>query len=185
MRTLSVSLIATVLAVGTSAVSPPVHAESKLAQIKATIEGVYELVEWNDNGVTHKPPQATGRVYRVNGNYYWIVHNETANGSVDFFGTGKYKITDNSYSYGYEELNLVSRTGSDVHLSRRPELTAKDLRLPHMRSFNLRFEDGVVRNEAADKSIHASDVYDGEIYIYTDNDNHQVRTYKRISGTPR
>ena len=54
-----------------------------------------------------------------------------------------------------------------------------------MRSFNLQFENGVVRDEAADRSIHASEFYDGDTMVYTDNDKHQVRTYKRIKYAPR
>jgi hypothetical protein len=180
MRTLGVSLFATALAFGTSAVSAPAHAESKLAQIREKIEGIYELVEWNDNGVIHKPPQATGRMYEVNGNHFWMAHNETANGSVDYFGTGRYKITENTYSYGYDEEKLVSKSGSNVQLIQPHEAWGKDLVLPHMRTFDLKFENGVVKDEPVDKSIHASGIWDGESYIYTDNDKHQVRTYKRI-----
>ena len=183
IRTLSVCLFAAAVAFGTAAVSPPVPVDSRLARIKAQIEGVYELVEWNDNGVIQKPPQATGRMYRVSGNHFWIAHKETPSGSIDYFGTGKYEITGNSFAYGYAELSRISRTGSDVRLSRLPELALEDIRLPHMRTFNLKFDDGVVRTEPADKSIHASEFYDGETYIYTDKDSHQVRTYRRISGT--
>lgn len=72
------------------------------AEVRAVLEGTWDLVEWHADGVVMRPPEMTGR---------WMVHDGVVmairhrDGPTSFESTaawGEYRITATEWIYGYE-----------------------------------------------------------------------------------
>jgi hypothetical protein len=92
--------------------------EASMEALKAGIEGVYVLREWQRNGEVLHPPQVDARVVLINGRIVFISHDraqETNKKSVAGYGT--YILEPGKFSYRYEEITMVTQTTAGTSVS--------------------------------------------------------------------
>lgn len=78
------------------------------------IEGLWQLVEWHDDGEVLVPPRIGGRSLLENGRLLFMAHRETSTENEYVSGFGEYSIVGSEYSYEYERYTVVVVRG-DVH----------------------------------------------------------------------
>lgn len=126
---LFVALILTALFGGGPAVADDVPSTT----IQQALEGTWVLEEWNSDGVTVRPPEATGRL-SLHDNAIVIMGTQTLSGRTrSFFAFGTYVIDESSWSYSYEKYNDLRETASKVSIS-------KELPWQGQRRFQVRAE---------------------------------------------
>lgn len=99
-------LIPAVVAVTLTAAlgSTPLHAQDRIppAEVRAVIEGTWELTEWHVGDVVVRPPEMEGRWMVHDGHVMAIRHR---NGPDDYHSTagyGEYRWGPDTWTYGYE-----------------------------------------------------------------------------------
>jgi len=112
---------------------PAVADEASSAAIREGLEGTWVLEEWNVDGVSIQPPEATGRL-SLHHNVIVIMGTQTQFGRTkSFYAYGSYVIDESSWSYGYEEYTAVQETPSKISIS-------KELPWQGLRRFQARTE---------------------------------------------
>ncbi len=82
------------------------------AELRALLEGTWELVEWHVDGEVLRPPQAGGRWLNHDGVVVATFHRETAAGFESFVGYGTYEMDASNWSYTYERVQTASGPSS-------------------------------------------------------------------------
>ena len=82
------------------------------ADLRALLEGTWELVEWHVDGEVLRPPQAGGRWSNHDGVVVATFHRETAGGFESFVGYGTYEMDASYWSYTYERVETASGPSS-------------------------------------------------------------------------
>lgn len=155
----------------------PAAAADKFTEIRAKIEGTYDLTEWEDGGVTLTPPEVAARFVIRDGKVTWIAHKNEGGKLTSNAQYGDYVLGESVFAYGYGEwLEVVVEQGQ-TRVSRDPKPEMKSLTLPTMRTFTLTLEKGVVRAVAGAASFEFRD--DG--MDYTNKNSGFVRRYKRVA----
>ena len=72
------------------------------ADVRAVLEGTWELDEWHVDGQVMRPPQMTGRWSVHDGVVMAIRHRDGPNSFESTAGYGAYQITATEWIYGYE-----------------------------------------------------------------------------------
>ena len=90
-----------------------------ITELKAAIEGVYILDEWNNDGQTFRPPVVEGRLVILNGNIMTVLI-DTMQESKRNYGAlfGVYSLTPTSFAYKYETTAVFTQTPDNISLSR-------------------------------------------------------------------
>ncbi len=153
----------------------PASAADKFAEIRAKIEGTYELIEWDDAGVKLKPPEVEGRYVIRDGKVTWISHKNAGGKMVSNALYGDYVLGESVFAYGYGEWLEVVVEDGQTQVSREPKPDMKSLTLPTMRTLVLTLENGVVRAVGATTTFEFRD--EGMIQINTKSG--YARKYKR------
>src|SRR5690349_2057930 len=86
--------------------------EISLDALKARITGLYTLEEWHKDGEVLRPPQVDGRFILINGTIMTILENKvqpSSRGTSVYIG--KYELTANRFSYGYDTVSIFSEEG--------------------------------------------------------------------------
>ncbi len=154
----------------------PATAADKFAEIRAKIEGTYELTEWDDAGVKLTPPEVAARFVIRDGKVTWIAHKNADGKMVSNAQYGDYVLGESVFAYGYGEWLEVIVEDGKTYVSREPKPDLKSLTLPTMRTFTLTLDKGVVRAVAGPASFEFRD--DG--MDYTHKTSGFTRKYKRV-----
>ena len=158
--------------------SLPALAADKFAEIRARIEGTYELIEWDDAGVKLTPPAVAARYVIRDGKVTWIAHKDVGSKKVSTAQYGDYVLSENVFAYGYGEWLEVVIDGDKQQISREPKPDLKAMTLPSMRTFTLTLENGVVRAVAGPASFEFRE--DG--LDYTHKTSGFTRKYRRVGN---
>ncbi len=156
--------------------SLPAVAGDTLAEIRAKIEGTYELTEWDDAGVKLTPPAVVARYVIRDGKVTWIAHKNTGGKQVSTAQYGDYVLSENVFAYGYGEWLEAIIDGDRQQVSREPKQDLKAMTLPSMRTFTLTLDKGIVRAVAGPASFEFRD--DG--LDYTHKTSGFTRKYRRV-----
>lgn len=78
------------------------------ADIRALLEGTFELVEWHLDGQVLRPPEVGGRWSNHDGVVVAIYHRSGMKGFESFAGYGTYKMDASTWSYGYERVETAN-----------------------------------------------------------------------------
>ena len=82
------------------------------AELRALLEGTWELGEGHVDGEGRRPPQAGGRWLNHDGVVVATFHRETAAGFESFVGYGTYEMDASNWSYTYERVQTASGPSS-------------------------------------------------------------------------
>ena len=78
------------------------HAQTvSLRELRATVEGTWQLDEWHENGRVLRPPQVDGRWSNHDGVVLFMVHRTTSDSVFSQSGFGTYQMDARTWSYGY------------------------------------------------------------------------------------
>ena len=156
----------------------PASAADKFAEIRAKIEGTYDLVEWEDAGVKLTPPEVAARYIIRDGKVTWISHKNVNGKLMSNALYGDYVLGESVFAYGYGEWLEVSVEDGQTRVSRDPKPDMKSLTLPTMRTLVLTLENGVVNAVGATTRIEFRD--DGMTQLNTNSG--YARKYKRVKN---
>jgi hypothetical protein len=85
------------------------HAQSvSLNELRAVLEGTWQLDEWHLNGQVFRPPQADGRWSNHDGAVLFMVHRTTSEGVYSQSGYGVYELDASTWSYSYTRMETSS-----------------------------------------------------------------------------
>jgi hypothetical protein len=133
----------------------PCNAAS-IRELKAAIEGVYILEEWNIDGQTFRPPAVEGRFVILNGNIMTVLIDTTQDSKRTYTTLyGVYSLTPDSFAYKYETRTTFTQTDK-ISLSRA-------IPWEGMREFTVKQEGNSVHLQSGEKAAFDFNP-DGEIY---------------------
>jgi hypothetical protein len=94
------------------------------SEIERAIVGTYELVSWQVEGTTLRPPAVHGRLVFRNGQIVAMFHREKDGAVFDFSGYGAYRLSGSGWSYGFDyRLEVTGKDGrNEVVYSTREQL---------------------------------------------------------------
>jgi hypothetical protein len=142
------------------------------ADLRAALEGTWQLDEWHTDGKVLKPPQADGRWSLHDGVVIFTVNRaDSAESSV---GYGEYKMDARTWSYRYMRMQRTSGSPSGpVTMTVTPQP-------PEMRSFTIaRGPGGKVTLESPD----AQHEYEGPFFTLRQK-GQIVRKWRRVPAAP-
>jgi len=161
--TAAVSIVLGVDPSGTSAQGPAP------ADLRAAVEGTWQLEEWHVDGQVLRPPQADGRWSNRDGVVLFMLHR--ADSAQSNMGYGIYTMTADTWGYRY--LRMQNTTGPlDV-----PVKIAVSQPPPEMRWFKVRRAAGKVILEGAGEDRRE---YEGPFFTLVQK-GQIVRKWRRIS----
>ncbi len=123
----------------------PALAADKFTEIRAKVEGTYELIEWDDGEAKLTPPEVAARYIIRDGKVTWISHKQTGNKLMSNALYGDYRLDESTFAYGYGEWLEVIVEDGKTRISRDPKPDMKSLTLPAMRTLALTLDNGIVR----------------------------------------
>lgn len=114
------------------------------ADLRAALEGTWQLEEWHVDGQVLKPPQADGRWSNHDGVVLFMLHRATGTDAYSTMGYGLYEMDARTWSYRYTRME--TSTGpvggpANVSVTQPPA---------EMRSFTISRQGGKVILENAD-----------------------------------
>ncbi len=141
-----------------------------------TISGVYELIEWHDNGSNHRPPEVEGRFIVLNGTITTVLHNRIQpDRRITGILLGTYHLDADTFLYGYDDVSMYTASPTGISVSHDPPWTG-------MRAFVAKTDGGEVRLRTADGVQEFLFTMAG--LIYSENGS-PVRRWRRVrSGEP-
>lgn len=120
---------------------PPSSAQSAApADVRAAVEGTWQLEEWHVAGQVLRPPLVDGRWSNHDGAVLFMLHRTDT--SESRMGYGVYEMDDKTWSYRYFRMQ-----GTEGPLS-GPVAMTRPTQAPDMRSFVIKREPGKIVLEA-------------------------------------
>ncbi len=114
LRQWSAALVIGALAVAAPAIRSTSQETQPPPDIRATIEGTWELIEWHVDGVIVTPPEMEGRWMVHDGFVMAIRHRDGPESFVSTAGYGEYVWGPMTWTYGYERSeDLAGTTSAD------------------------------------------------------------------------
>jgi hypothetical protein len=130
---------------------------ASITELKAAIEGVYILEEWNIDGQTFRPPAVEGRFVILNGNIMTVLIDTTQDSKMTYTTLyGVYSLTPDSFAYKYETRTTFTQTPDKISLSRA-------IPWEGMREFTVKQEGNSVHLQSGEKAAFDFNP-EGEIY---------------------
>jgi hypothetical protein len=130
---------------------------ASIAELKAAIEGVYILEEWNIDGQTFRSPAVEGRFVIISGNIMTVLIDTTQDSKRTYTTLyGVYSLTPDSFAYKYETRTTFTQTLDKISLSRA-------IPWEGMREFTVKQEGNSVHLQSGEKAAFDFNP-DGEIY---------------------
>jgi hypothetical protein len=164
---------ASLLGAAAWSVADEVKAGDSAPAIKTAIDGAYILEEWHINENVFRPPQVEGRVVFLNGAVVSILINNTQEDrkfTVALFGI--YQLSQNSFSYRYDNSSIFIQTASAITESHNPPFAG-------MRDFDIT-RDGATVQLQSRSSERASFIFDPDGQKYSEGGK-LVRVWRRSS----
>jgi hypothetical protein len=151
------TLVATVMGLLFACTSMITCNAASITELKAAIEGVYILEEWNIDGQTFRPPAVEGRFVILNGNIMTVLIDTTQDSKMTYTTLyGVYSLTPDSFAYKYETRTTFTQTPDKISLSRA-------IPWEGMREFTVKQEGNSVHLQFGEKAAFDFNP-DGEIY---------------------
>jgi hypothetical protein len=142
------------------------------AELRAILEGTWELEEWHADGHVMRPPQMTGRWMVHDGVVMAIRHRDGPKSFESTAAYGAYRITATEWIYGYERSeDTTGPTASDAKL--RVRVTVP---IP-MLVWKIKREGSKVLLER-DQSIRWE--FDGPVFTLYAADGLVLRKYRKL-----
>jgi len=95
-------------------------ADPELDAVRAKIEGVYALEEWQTEEGVFRPPQVEGRFSMLNGTIIVILHNRMKESPQTTYASyGTYVLTSKEFSYHYPEPSAFTITPASITVSHK------------------------------------------------------------------
>jgi hypothetical protein len=165
-------------ATATPAASLPSPTDSaRLRTIREIVEGVYILTEWRDGSQTLDSGTVSARLVIQNGVLIWVANHFQEKAKLGYSGIGAYRLDEQMFSYGYEQLVTSLTDDEGDHINRDMPAWATDMALPAMRDFALTMEDDTVT------LTNKGGIFDMRIdgCVYTDLNTKNVRVWKKVT----
>jgi hypothetical protein len=138
-----------------------------------TISGVYELIEWHDNGSIHRPPEVEGRFVVLNGTVSTILHNRIRPDSrITGILLGTYRLDADTFCYGYDDVSMYTESPTGISVSHDPPWTG-------LRAFVAKIDGSDVRLRTTDGAEEFLFTTAG--LTYREN-GRSVRRWRRVSS---
>lgn len=100
------------------------------ADVRALLEGTFELEEWHLDGQVLRPPEVGGRWSNHDGVVIAIYHRSGLKGFESFSGYGTYKMDASTWSYGYERVEVANGPLADqAKVTVRPAAPANTFKI--------------------------------------------------------
>jgi hypothetical protein len=162
------------LAAQQSSAAPQETASSVPADLRAALQGTWQLEEWHVDGRILRPPQADGRWSLHDGVVLFTLHR--ADSAESSTGYGEYRMDASTWAYGYTRMQRTTGPlGGPVTVAITPP--AQELR-----SFTIRRGPG---GKVTLDSPDAQHEYEGPFFTLRQK-GQIVRKWRRIEpGTPR
>ena len=95
------------------------HAQPvSLLELRAAVEGTWQLEEWHLDGHVLRPPQVDGGWSNHDGVVLFMVHRTTSDSSWSQSGYGRYQMDASTWSYGYARTETLSGPmGGPAHVT--------------------------------------------------------------------
>jgi hypothetical protein len=139
------------------------------ADLRAALEGTWQLEEWHVDGKVLRPPQADGRWSNHDGVVLFILHR--ADSAESTMGYGVYEMTADTWSYRYTRTQRMSGpVAGPFAISVQPP--------GEMRSFKVRRAPGKVVLEGAAEDRRE---YEGPFFTFFQK-NQIVRKWRRTAS---
>lgn len=156
---------------------PALHPSRAVAQrpappdLRAALEGTWQLEEWHVNGEVLKPPQADGRWSNRDGVVLFLLHRKNADTAESTMGYGVYRMDAETWGYRY------FRRETTVGPLAGPAKVTVAQPAPEMRSFTIRRAGAKVVLEGADEDRRE---YEGPFFTLFQK-GQIVRRWRRVS----
>jgi hypothetical protein len=112
---------------------------ASVSEIKAVIDGAYNLEEWHSADRVFRPPQVDGRFIVLNGAVVTILIKKTPEEQrFTFIGFGVYELNEGSFSYRYDNVSRFIQKEGAINESH-------ELPFVGMRDFDITEEGGTIR----------------------------------------
>lgn len=79
-----------------------------LRDLRAAVEGTWQLEEWHVDGQVLRPPRVEGRWSNHDGVVLFMVHRTTSDSAYSQSGYGTYQMNASTWSYGYARMEASS-----------------------------------------------------------------------------
>ncbi len=148
----------------------------RLRQIRSIVEGVYSLTEWREGDTVLDPTTVSARLVIQDGMMVWIANNFQPGKQVGYAGMGAYLLTEETFSYGYQQLVTSVSDEHGDRIDRSMPDWAHDMALPDMRVFALTMEGDSItlRNPGGMFEMAAGGC------VYTDLNTRHVRVWRKV-----
>lgn len=172
----SAAVLVSVLAVAAPTLRSAGQESQPPPDIRATIEGTWELIEWHVDGTVVTPPEMEGRWMVHDGFVMAIRHRDGPESFVSTAGYGEYEWGPMTWTYGYERSeDLAGTTSADpVALS-----VTGATPIP-MRTFDIRREGSHILLEQRGGGLSWDYDVPGKTFLLMGADGTTIRKYRRV-----
>jgi hypothetical protein len=142
------------------------------ADVRAMLEGTWELEEWHLDGEVLRPPEIGGRWSNHDGVVVAIYHRSGPRGFESFAGYGTYKMDGSTWGYRYDRVETArgsSAADAKVAIS---QVTPGEFKIT-------REGDKIVLERPNDRRE-----YDARYFTFMPNGK-TLRKYRKVSGSVR
>jgi hypothetical protein len=162
-------LMAAVLLLMLGAQQPRAAQSPAPAELRAALEGTWQLAEWHVDGQVLRPPQIDGRWSNRDGVVLVIFHRTTGQRTDTTSGYGVYQMDAGTWGYRYDHMETSSRTtGGPTTVTVSPP--------GQMRSFKISRTGSKVVLEGAGEDRRE---YEGPFFTFTQR-GQIVRRWRRV-----
>jgi hypothetical protein len=134
---------------------------ASIAELRAGIEGVYVLDEWQIDGKFFRPSRVEGRFVILNGVISLILVNKIEEAKqITVAGFGPYSLQANSFAYRYDSLSVFTETQKDI-------IASHALPWEGMRKFAAKDEGNTVHFQSP-SAERAEFSFSPEVFIYSE-----------------
>ncbi len=163
----AVAAVALWIVLGSTLPSPRAQTAAP-ADLRAALEGTWQLEEWHVNGQVLRPPQADGRWSNHDGVALFVLHRaDTAESTM---GYGVYEMTADTWGYRYTHMQTTS---GPIGGPFKVGVTKPG----PMRTFKIRREPGKVILEGAGEDRRE---YEGPFFTFMQK-GQIIRKWRRVS----
>ena len=140
--------------------------------IRAIIEGTWELIEWYVDGQILRPPEMDGRWMVHDGMVIATRHRDGISGYETTAGYGRYHWGATSWTYGYDRSEDRSGTTTDDASLR--------LRMIPMRTFEITRDGEYLILEDAEATLRWEYNIAEDTFLLMGRDRQPIRRYRRV-----
>ena len=147
-------------------------ADPELDAVRAKIEGVYALEEWQTESGVFRPPQVDSRFSMLNGTIIVILHNRMKESpQTTVAASGIYVLTAREFSYKYPDRSIFTINPDSITVSHKPAWEG-------MRTFDVTWEGDNLRLRSQSGQQEWFFTPEGETYSETNGNTFLKRVWR-------